>query len=150
MLLRLGRKRAGREVGNGMETDRKREGGAGRDRREAARRLPALVAELGNVSEACRRLGVDRSAWYRIRKATGAESPPRRNAADPVLAAAVLGLCLQFPEWGCDRLAHYLALKGSAVSSPTVQKILVRAGLGRVRQREEAAALRRASPEGNV
>ena len=120
---------------------------------EGRRRLIALVAELGNVAEACRRLGVDRSAWYRIRKATGGDPsapfPARRNAAPPETAAAVLRLCLRHPEWGCDRLAHYLTLEGSPISSPTVQKILIRAGLGKVRQREEAARSRDAA-EGNA
>lgn len=108
-------------------------------REAAARRLAALVAELGNVAEACRRLGVDRSAWYRIRKVTGGgpggAPVPRRNAVPPELAQAVLDLCLEFPEWGCDRLAHYLTLKGRRLSSPTVQKILVSRGLGRAAQR---------------
>lgn len=118
-------------------------------RGENARRLAALVAELGNVSEACRRLGLDRSAWYRLRKATGSPERdfpvPRRNRTAPELVAAVLGLCLDFPEWGCDRLSHYLTLKGSRVSSPTVQKILIRAGLGKSSQREAERARRRAS-----
>jgi hypothetical protein len=130
-----------------METDSNRVAARRREKQEAVRRLLDLVAGLGNVSEACRRLGMDRSAWYRLRKATGgdplAAPAPRRNAASPELAEAALRLCLEYPEWGCDRLAHYLTLKGSRISSPTVQKILIRAGLGRVGQREEAAAARR-------
>lgn len=109
-------------------------------KREARdRRLLDLVAELGNVTEACRRLGVDRSAYYRLRAASGGNPDgtpaPRRNAIAPGLAQAVLDLCLAFPEWGCDRLALYLTLKGRPLSSPTVQKILIRNGLGRSTQR---------------
>lgn len=136
-----------------MEIDSKRKEVRKRKSRQVSSRLIALVAELGNVSEACRRLGLDRSAWYRLRKAMGGsvgESPaPRLNAVPPGLPAAVLELCLEYPEWGCDRLAHYLTLKGSRVSSPTVQKILVRAGLGRVAQREAERA-RRYAAKGNA
>jgi hypothetical protein len=146
MLLSLRRIPPGERQGNGMAIDAKR------DRREKAGRLAALVAELGNVSEACRRLGLDRSAWYRIRKATvsaeGEAPARRRNSAPPGMADAVLDLCLEFPEWGCDRLAHYLTLKGSRVSSPTVQKMLMRMGLGRVAQREAERA-RRLAAKGN-
>jgi hypothetical protein len=108
---------------------------------ERAARLVAAVEECGNVSEACRRLGVDRSAYYRIVRATqGAEAgqagPRRRRNALPLgLEASLLKLCLEYPEWGCDRLSHYLTLTGSPLSSPTAQKILIRNGLGRVADR---------------
>jgi hypothetical protein len=116
------------------------EAGAKRDRKDALNRLVGLVEELGNVSEACRRLGLDRSAYYRILRATrsaeaGAFPPRRRNAVPEGLEPALLKLCLEYPEWGCDRLAHYLTLTGSPVSSPTAQKILIRNGLGKVADR---------------
>lgn len=125
-------------------------------RRDAANRLLALVADLGNVSEACRRMGLDRSAYYRILRATQGGALPaqaekrRRNALPEGMDEAVLGLCRRYPEWGCDRLAYYLTLTGSPVSSPTVQKILIRNSLGRVAQRvAEAERLRSADPKGS-
>lgn len=109
---------------------------------ERAARLLALVDELGNIADACRRLGVDRSAYYRILRATegirvpaGGAAPRRRNALPEDAEPAILRLCLEYPEWGCDRLAHYLTLTKLPVSSPTVQKILIRNGLGRMAQR---------------
>lgn len=118
---------------------------------DRAGRLLALVAELGNVSAACRALGVDRSAYYRILRATlggaapgGGPAARRRNALAPEAEPAILRLCLEHPEWGCDRLAHYLTLTAWPVSSPTVQKILIRHGLGRVAQRMAERARRRA------
>ncbi len=105
--------------------------------------LLELAKSLGNVSEACRRLGVDRSAYYRAlrRQRTGAStrSPLAKRLQ---VENKVLALCLEYPDWGCDRLALYLTLKGDAISSPTVQKILIRNGLGRAAARRAAATRR--------
>ena len=108
---------------------------------ERGRRLRALVQELGNVSEACRRLGVDRSEYYRqLRREARGLDADRSPLAKPLeLERKILALCLENPEWGCDRLAYYLTLKGDSISSPTVQKILIRHRLGRRAQRETAA-----------
>lgn len=109
---------------------------------EPLARLLALVAELGNVSEACRRLGVDRSVYYRGRRSlhlrdaekAGRSAPLHRGKAS-ALQGRMVELSLQNPEWGCDRIAWYLTLTGSPVSSPTVQKYLIRHGLGRKKER---------------
>ena len=104
-------------------------------------RLVALAAELGNVSEACRRLQVDRSVYYRLLRKTKRNEPPLRSplAKPPELEARLIALCLEYPEWGCDRLAYYLTLKGSPLSSPTAQKILIRHGLGKKEARLAAS-----------
>lgn len=135
-----------------MESNREAESRRKRD--EAARRLLALAAELGNISEACRRLGVDRTTYYRLQKdrllnAAGDGNPapdiPRRsNSLSMEAEDWILRLCLDYPEWGCDRIACYLGLKGCAVSSPTVQKVLIRHGLGRKAQRFAEKARREA------
>jgi hypothetical protein len=132
-----------------MECPGRKDEGSGHGDR--AGRLLALVAELGNVSAACRALGVDRSAYYRILRANRGGAAPdggaparRRNALPPEAGPAILRLCLEHPEWGCDRLAHYLTLTAWPVSSPTVQKILIRNGLGRVPQRMAERERRRA------
>jgi hypothetical protein len=106
--------------------------------------LLRLVRETGNVTLACRQLGVDRSMYYRAQRRRRAEDGLRARSplAKPLaLENKVIALCLEYPDWGCDRLAWYLSLKGDAISSPTVQKILVRHGLGRKEQRRVAAAL---------
>jgi hypothetical protein len=103
--------------------------------------LRRLAEEIGNVSEACRRLGMDRSRYYRaLRRERAGETLPRRSplAKSQALENKVIALCLEYPEWGCDRLAWSLTLKGDSVSSPTVQKILIRHGLGRAAQRRAA------------
>ena len=113
---------------------------AERDRAELE--LLKLVRESGNVSQACRRMGVDRSTYYRALKRMRAADGTRARsplAKPPELENKVIALCLEYPEWGCDRIAWYLTLKGESISSPTVQKILMRHGLGRREQRRSAA-----------
>lgn len=106
--------------------------------------LLELAARLGSISEACRRQGVDRSAYYRalrsVRQSGESQSPPRSPlAVSAETEARLLRQCMEYPEWGCDRLALYLTLTGFPLSSPTVQKILVRNGLGRMAARRAAA-----------
>lgn len=110
-------------------------------KRERGKRLVELAERLGNVSEACRRMGLDRSEYYRQRRreARGIEGDRSPLAKPLELERRILALCLENPEWGCDRLAYYLVLKGESVSSPTVQKILIRHRLGRRAEREAAA-----------
>lgn len=110
-----------------------------------------LAETLGNVSEACRRLGIDRSTYYRAlsrsRRKRNGEEEGRSLLAKPIaLERKLLGLCLEFPDWGCDKLALYLTLTGDPVSSPTVQKILIRHGLGRASMRRLRATESAASP----
>lgn len=108
----------------------------GRDRLE--REVVKLAGEIGNVARACRQFGVDRSFYYRALKRQRHQdgSRVRSPLAKPLaLENKVIALCLEYPDWGCDRLAWYLTLKGDSVSSPTVQKILIRHGLGRLEQR---------------
>jgi hypothetical protein len=114
-------------------------GSTGRQRDEE---IVRLAARLGNVAEACRQLGVDRSAYYRAlrrqRKTDGTEAFPRAGKAAR-LETTVLDLARVYPDWGCDRIAWYLTLKGDAVSSPTIQKVLLKHGLGRASARRAAA-----------
>lgn len=103
----------------------------------------ALAREAGSIAEACRRLGIDRMAFYRARRRverSGNPAPRKSPLAKPLAVESdILALSLEYPEWGCDRIAWYLTLKGTSISSPTVQKILIRHGLGKVSQRREAA-----------
>jgi hypothetical protein len=115
-------------------------------------RLLDLVRELGHVSEACRRLGVDRSVYYRSRRRGQRGDARARSplAKPPDLEKRLIALCLEYPEWGCDRLAYYLTLKGSPLSSPTAQKILMRHNLGRKAERLAAVrALKEGLPANN-
>jgi len=105
-------------------------------------RLSALeLAEaLGNVSEACRRRGIARSQFYEYKRrfqTHGLEGlkdlPPVHKShpqtTPPEVVEQILGLSLANPMWGCTRLSNQLRLKGVSVSSPTVQKILIKHGM---------------------
>jgi transposase len=110
--------------------------------------VEALAESLGNVLEACRRLGVSRSLFYKwLRRKQGGQPPGggtgeggkrRRHpqATPEPLLKRVLELAAGNPEWGCDRISHYLSLHKARLSPTTVQKILTRNGL---RTREERA-----------
>lgn len=93
---------------------------------ETMKRLARDIDRLG-VQEACRRHGVHRSTWYRWVARGPTEPDPRVGQ----LERAVLEICAERPAWGCDRIAYYLGVSGLQASSPTIQRILVRHGLGR-------------------
>lgn len=115
------------------------------DHWEALRRL---AETLGNVSEACRRAGVSRHVYYEWKRTAGEHSNQgaresiRLRSRHPhsipeALERDVVQLALDNPEWGCDRISYYLKLHRKKVSSPTVQKILIRNRIGKKSQRLE-------------
>lgn len=67
-------------------------------------------------------------------------SHPQTTSSDVV--ARILAIALEHPDWGCVRVAERLKAEGPGVSSPTVQNILIKHGLGgkpeRVARLEEA------------
>ena len=114
----------------------------------ARQRLSVLeMAEtLGNISEACRRGGMDRTSFYEWKRrfqTHGLEGlkdmPPipksQPNQTTPENEAKVLECSLSHPSWGCVKLSDFLKLEGVSISSPTIQKILIRNGLASVYER---------------
>jgi transposase InsO family protein len=109
----------------------------------AHRRLTVLeLAErLGNVAEACRRGGIDRTSfydWKRRFQTRGLDGlrdlPPIAKShpmtTPPEVVARLEELALAHPAYGCNRIGAMLALEGRRVSAITVQKILNDKGLG--------------------
>ena len=109
----------------------------------AHRRLTVLeLAErLGNVTEACRRGGIDRTSfydWKRRLQAHGLDGlkdlPPIAKShpmtTPPAVVARIEELALLHPAYGCNRIEALLALEGKRVSAITIQKILNDKGLG--------------------
>ena len=114
-----------------------------------------LAESLGNVSEACRRGGLDRTSFYEYKRrfqTHGIEGlkdlPPIHKShpqtTPPEVVEKVLALSLANPTRGCVWLSDKLKLAGVSVSSPTVQDILIKNGMGKRYERllklEEQAA----------
>ncbi len=84
-------------------------------------RVLQRAQELGNVSAACRELGVSRTSFYRWKRRLvvyGVDGlRPRRKAArsgrppslSPVQQRAIVALALAWPTWGPQRLLLQLA-----------------------------------------
>jgi hypothetical protein len=117
-----------------------------------------LAQALGNVSEACRQRGVSRTQFYEYksravqrgkrrfpRPATHQgwqthglaglkDLPPIHKShpftTSPEVEERILESSLEHPSWGCTRLSHWLKLEGISVSSPTVQRILIKHEMG--------------------
>lgn len=114
-----------------------------------------LAESLGNVSEACRRSGLDRTSFYTYKRrfqTHGIEGlknkPPihktHPQTTPPEVVEKVLALSMANPTRGCVWLSDRLKLEGISISSPTVQHILIKHGMGKRHERllklEERAA----------
>ena len=109
----------------------------------AHRRLTVLeLAErLGNVAEACRRGGIDRTSFYdwkrrfQLHGLDGLKDLPPIAKSHPMttppeVVARLAALALEHPAYGCNRIEALLALEGRRVSAITIQRILNDKGLG--------------------
>jgi transposase InsO family protein len=119
-----------------------------RGRRDAASKLAEhrlsvleLARELGNVAEACRRRGLDRTSFYEWKRRfqtqgfEGLKDLPPIHKSHPMTTPAetvarIRELALEHPAYGCNRIEALLSLEGKRVSAITIQKILNDDGLG--------------------
>ena len=106
-------------------------------------RLFTLAEELGNVSAACRAMGVDRSTYYRLKRKVdrwGLETlrirerrrPRMPNEIGPHLEQRVIAFALGQPGHGPRRIAAELAREkwgGIHISEHGVWRVLCRVGL---------------------
>lgn len=94
-----------------------------------------LAKELGNVAEACRQRGLDRTSFYEWKRrfqTQGFEGlkdlPPIHKShpqtTPPETLERIKDLALAHPAYGCNRHEAMLALEGVRVSAITIQKIL--------------------------
>ncbi len=100
-----------------------------------------LAEALGNVTEACRQRDISRTQFYEYKRrfqTHGLEglkdlSPIHKShpfTTPPETVEKILELSIEHPTWGCDRLSDQLKFQGVNVSSPTIQAILIKNGLG--------------------
>jgi transposase-like protein len=114
-----------------------------------------LAEALGSVSEACRRMGMDRTSFYEWKRRfqthglAGLKDLPPVHKSHPQTtpeetAQKILEVALAHPTRGCVWLSNHLDLQGIHVSSPTIQGILIKHQLGsryeRLLKLEERAA----------
>lgn len=108
-----------------------------------------LAEELGNVSQACKIMGVSRDTFYRYQdaKAQGGvdallqkdrRKPNLKNRVDDAVEQAVLNYVIQQPSHGQVRTSNELRKQGIFVSPSGVRSIWLRHALANFRQRLRA------------
>lgn len=105
-----------------------------------------LAEELGNVSQACKVMGVSRDTFYRYQEAKqlgGIDAlllkdrrrPNLKNRVDEVVEAAVTAYAVEQPAHGQVRVSNELRKRGVFVSPSGVRSIWLRSNLANFRQR---------------
>ena len=100
-----------------------------------------LAEILGNVSEACRRSGMDRTSFYEWKRRFQThrleglkDLPPihktHPQTTQPEKVEKILKASMEHPHRGCCKLSDWLKLQGISVSSPTIQNILTKNQMG--------------------
>lgn len=99
-----------------------------------------LGTALGNISEACRKLGISRQHYYDVKTAIEEEgleglleksrrSPRIGNRVAPEIEQKVLDYSLEFPTHGQTRAANELKKRGTIISAGGVRSIWLRHNL---------------------
>lgn len=105
-----------------------------------------LAEELGNVSQACKVMGVSRDTFYRYQEAKqlgGIDAlllkdrrrPNLKNRVDDAVEAAVTSYAIEQPAHGQVRVSNELRKRGVFVSPSGVRSIWLRSSLANFRQR---------------
>ena len=108
-----------------------------------------LAEELGNVSRACKVMGLSRDTFYRYKSAAeegGGEAlfgqnrrkPNHKNRCDQATEDAVCQHAVDFPAYGQVRAGNELRKQGVFVSARGIRSIWLRHGLARFRDRLKA------------
>lgn len=105
-----------------------------------------LANELGNVSRACKLMGVSRDTFYRYKEAVengGVESlidksrrcPNLKNRVSEEIEEAVCVMAIDYPAWGQERVSNELKKKGIVISNSGVRSIWLRNDLSNFKKR---------------
>ena len=108
-----------------------------------------LAEELGNVSKACKVMGVSRDTFYRYQELVedggldalidkSRRSPNIKNRVDEVTEQAVIKYAVDYPAHGQHRTSNELRKQGVFVSGSGVRSIWLRHGLENFKKRLKA------------
>ena len=108
-----------------------------------------LAQELGNVSQACKVMGLSRDTFYRYKSAAeegGIEAlldqtrrkPNLKNRVDEQTEHAVLDFAIEFPAYGQLRASNELRKRGIFVSPSGVRSVWLRGNLASFKDRLKA------------
>lgn len=108
-----------------------------------------LADELGNVSKACKMMGVSRDTFYRYKEAVeegGVDAllektrrtPNPKNRVEPHVEEAVTQYALEEPAHGQVRVSNELRKRGVFVSASGVRSIWIRHDLANFKRRLKA------------
>ena len=114
-----------------------------------------LAEELGNVSKACKVMGLSRDTFYRYKSAVDEgglaalidkdrRQPNLKNRVDASTEKATIEYAIEYPAHGQHRASNELRKRGIFISGSGVRCVWVRNGLGnfklRLRALEEKVA----------
>jgi molybdenum-dependent DNA-binding transcriptional regulator ModE len=116
-------------------------------------RLLELVKEIGNISEACRQIGVSRATFYyyqRLKAANGEEAlfqnrhrkPNLKNRVPEDVERSVVAYAFENPSHGQQRACEELCRRGICVSPTGIRSIWKRHELENCRKRYRAVRKR--------
>lgn len=108
-----------------------------------------MAEELGNVSKACKVMGLSRDTFYRYQSAVdegGVEAlfdksrrrPNYKNRVEESIEEAVVAYAYEFPAHGQHRASNELRKRGIFVSGSGVRCVWVRHGIGNFKSRLNA------------
>lgn len=108
-----------------------------------------LAEELGNVSKACRIMGLSRDTFYRYKDAVeegGVEAlidqnrrqPNIKNRVDEITESAVVAYAIDYPAHGQVRASNELRKKGTFISPSGVRSVWLRHNLACFKDRLKA------------
>ena len=120
-----------------------------------------LAEELGNVSRACKVMGLSRDTFYRYRNAVEAggiealleadrRRPNHKNRVAPEIEEAVVAYAIDFPAHGQVRASNELRKRGVFISPTGVRSVWLRHELANFRSRLKVLEAKMAAEEGLV